>query len=240
MFESLGYTERRFTKRQALALPMAMAVQLGVATAYVAHYFWSAENLQPPAVWISTYPAIPVTLRPPSAHKPQEGTAPVKPVKPTGFVEPNTNAPPKTPTDDSPTATADDGPPGVDGLQGVEDLDSDPSLWRQGTVSEVRPPDQPPILNETQVVAPKLVHQVPPAYPPAALAMRLGAKVVLQVVVNEEGRVADVQVINSTNSMFNQAAVDAVRQWRYTAPLSKANGQAVACYQLVVVSFEAR
>ena len=36
------------------------------------------------------------------------------------------------------------------------------------------------------------------------------------------------------------AAVDAVRQWRYTAPLSKSNGQAVACYQLVVVSFEAR
>jgi periplasmic protein TonB len=240
MFETLGYTERRFTKRQLLALPMAMAVQLGVATAYVAHYVFSAENLQPPAVWISTYPAIPVTLRAPAPHRPKEGTAPARPVKPTGLVEPNPNAPPATPTNDPPAAAADDGPPGVDGLQGVVGLDGDLSLWRGGTHVEVRPSDQPQILNETQVVSPKLVHQVPPAYPPAALAMRLGAKVVLQVVVNEEGRVADVQVINSTNSMFNQAAVDAVRQWRYTAPLSKANGQAVACYQLVVVNFEAR
>jgi|WetSurMetagenome_2_1015567.scaffolds.fasta_scaffold04940_8 periplasmic protein TonB len=240
MFETLGYTERRFTKRQMLALPMAMAVQLGVATAYVAHYVFSAENLQPPVVWISAYPAIPVTLRAPAPHRLQEGTTPARPVKPTSLVEPNTNAPPATPTNDRPTAAADDGPPGVDGLQGVVGLDDHSPLGLMGTTLEVKPPDQPQILNETQVVAPKLLHQVPPAYPPAALAMRLGAKVVLQVVVNEEGRVVDVQVLNSTNVLFNQAAMDAVHQWRYTPPLAKANGQAVACYQTVVVSFEAR
>lgn len=242
MFETLGYAERKVTKRQVLALPMAMAVQLSVAAFYVAHYVFNADALQPPPVWISTYPAIPVTLRHPAAHKPQEGTPPVKPVKPTGLVEPNRDAAQAPPQDTQAAASSDaqGAGDGVDGLQGVDGLDNDASLWREGTRVEVRPSNQPQILNETQVVAPKIVRQVPPAYPPAALAMRLGARVVLQVVVNEEGRVVEVQVVNSTNSMFNQAAADAVRQWRYTAPLSKANGQAVACYQLVVVNFEAR
>jgi TonB family protein len=239
MFESLGYAERRVTKRQMLALPMAFAVQLGAVTAYVVHYVFSSEALQPPPVWIVAYPAIPVTLHAPTPHKPQEGTAPAKPVKPAGLVEPNPGAP-QAPPQDSQAAAADDGPPGVAGLEGVDGLENSDPLGRLGTVTEVRPSDQPPILNETQVVAPRLVRQSPPTYPPAALAMRLGGRVVLQIVVNEAGRVVDVQVINSTNVLFNQAAMDAVRQWQYTPPLAKAGGQAVACYQTVVVSFVAR
>jgi len=57
MFESLGYAERKLSRRQMLALPMAAAIQLTLGVTYMVHYVFSPETLAPPSVWISAYPA---------------------------------------------------------------------------------------------------------------------------------------------------------------------------------------
>ena len=117
------------------------------------------------------------------------------------------------------------------------------TVWKE--VAHVRRPGicgtkgQRQILQAWEVTPPRLLKQRQPAYPAAALAMRMGGKVVLQVVVDEEGRVADVQIVSSTNALFNQSAADAVRQWQYTKPIAH-GGQAVACYLTVVVNFQTR
>jgi TonB family protein len=60
----------------------------------------------------------------------------------------------------------------------------------------------------------KLVHRVSPVYPAEARVLRQGGTVVLAAIVMEDGRVGVVRVIEGP-PVFAQAAVEAVKQWRY-------------------------
>lgn len=63
---------------------------------------------------------------------------------------------------------------------------------------------------------PGLIKKVEPRYPPIAQAARLDGTVVVDAVIRKDGTVSDVKVLSSTNKMFDQACIDAVRQWRFT------------------------
>jgi protein TonB len=63
---------------------------------------------------------------------------------------------------------------------------------------------------------PGLIKRVEPVYPPAARATRLEGTVVLDAVILKDGSVSDVTVVKSANPMFDKAAMDALRQWRFT------------------------
>lgn len=63
---------------------------------------------------------------------------------------------------------------------------------------------------------PGLIKKVEPRYPPIARTARLEGTVVLDAVIRQDGSVSDVKVLKSTSPMFEQASVDAVRQWRFT------------------------
>jgi len=59
-----------------------------------------------------------------------------------------------------------------------------------------------------------LVHQVTPQYPPLARQARIQGTVVLQAVIGKDGTVQNLHVLTG-HPMLTEAAVDAVRQWRY-------------------------
>ena len=59
-----------------------------------------------------------------------------------------------------------------------------------------------------------LVHRVQPEYPPLARQARIQGTVILRAIVNREGRIENLQLV-SGHPMLVQAAIDAVRQWRY-------------------------
>jgi periplasmic protein TonB len=59
-----------------------------------------------------------------------------------------------------------------------------------------------------------LVHQVTPQYPQLARQARIQGTVVLQAVIGKDGTVQNLHVL-SGHPMLVQAAMDAVRQWRY-------------------------
>ena len=63
---------------------------------------------------------------------------------------------------------------------------------------------------------PGLVKKVEPRYPPMARTARIEGSVVVDAVITKDGTVSDVKVLSSTNPLFNQACIDAVRQWRFT------------------------
>ena len=63
---------------------------------------------------------------------------------------------------------------------------------------------------------PGLIKKVEPRYPPIAQAARIEGNVVVDAVIRKDGTVSDVTVLSSSNKMFEQACVDAVRQWRFT------------------------
>ncbi|MGP0017272.1 MAG: energy transducer TonB [Candidatus Sulfotelmatobacter sp.] len=59
-----------------------------------------------------------------------------------------------------------------------------------------------------------IVHRVPAVYPQGAMAMRVQGSVVLQARIDKDGKIADLQPVSGPKQLV-QAAMDAVKQWRY-------------------------
>ena len=78
------------------------------------------------------------------------------------------------------------------------------------------------------------MHRVEPEYPALALASHMQGVVILEAIVDEEGRVEIVRVLRS-QGVFDAAALEAVRQWRYSPVLL--NGHPEKFILTVVVSF---
>jgi len=66
----------------------------------------------------------------------------------------------------------------------------------------------------SRVAEANLIHDVAPQYPPEAGRARIEGTVVLMAVIGRDGTVKDVR-IESGLPILAQAAIDAVRQWRY-------------------------
>ena len=92
-----------------------------------------------------------------------------------------------------------------------------------------------PVRVGVGLVAPKKTHHVPPVYPPVALAAGRAGIVVLEAVISANGGVDDVRILRSV-ALLDQAAIDAVRQWRFTPTML--NGEAVPIVMTVTVNFQ--
>lgn len=71
-------------------------------------------------------------------------------------------------------------------------------------------------------------------YPPEALAAGVQGVVIVEVVINESGNVADAKVVRSI-PLLDEAALQAVRQWQYAPTV--VNGQASPVKMTVTVNF---
>jgi protein TonB len=79
-----------------------------------------------------------------------------------------------------------------------------------------------------------LVHRVAPQYPAQAKQARLQGTVVLQAVIGKDGSVTSVHALRG-NPVLTQAAIDAVKQWRYK-PYAL-NGEPVEADTQISVTF---
>jgi protein TonB len=86
------------------------------------------------------------------------------------------------------------------------------------------------------VAAANLISKVTPAYPPDMKEQRQEATVVLQTVISTDG-VPESLSVQSTdvNRSFIDAAMDAVKQWRYQPTLL--NGEPVEVITTITVNF---
>jgi TonB family protein len=85
------------------------------------------------------------------------------------------------------------------------------------------------------VTAGTLEHQVTPTYPRQALPLRIEGPVVLDATVSENGLLENVKVV-SGHALLAQAAIEAVRQWRYRPYLL--NGKPVRMQTKITVNFK--
>jgi len=74
-------------------------------------------------------------------------------------------------------------------------------------------PEKPRPMSEGVMEA-ALLNKVQPLYPAAARLMHMSGTVRLQAIIGKDGRVRDVEVL-SGNPVLAQAALAAVREWRY-------------------------
>jgi TonB family protein len=103
------------------------------------------------------------------------------------------------------------------------------------TEDETRPGHRPAFGEHVNVEElPEAITKVPPNYPDAARAAGAQGTVLVQALVLEDGTVGDWRVVQSVPGL-DEAAVAAVRQWRFKPALNK--GVPVAVWVAVPVKF---
>ncbi|MDQ1410687.1 MAG: periplasmic protein TonB [Acidobacteriaceae bacterium] len=106
-----------------------------------------------------------------------------------------------------------------------------------GGVGAAPPPPKPAqqrIRQGGQVQAAKLTNKVQPMYPPLARQTRISGTVRLHAIIAKNGTVEQLEVI-SGHPLLVQAALDAVRQWKYQA--TTLNGENVEVDTTIDVIF---
>jgi periplasmic protein TonB len=107
-----------------------------------------------------------------------------------------------------------------------------------GTVLPPAPPPAPaaqkPIPLHQGIQPPRKIVDVQPLYPPLARAAHQQGVVILETIIDAAGSVEQVRVLRGF-PLLDQAAIDAVRQWRFTPALL--NGQPVPVVMTVTVNF---
>jgi protein TonB len=83
---------------------------------------------------------------------------------------------------------------------------------------------------------PEAVSQVAPAYPRALHKAKIEGQVTLVFVLNEEGRVEDPRVENSTRPEFEVPALEAIRKWRFKPGMKE--GQPVRTFIRIPMKFQ--
>ena len=104
------------------------------------------------------------------------------------------------------------------------------------------PPPPPPALIDGQtpirlggnMKPPMKTRDVPPVYPPEALAAKVQGVVVMEVTIDTAGHVRDARVLSGP-AQLGKAAVEAVRQWQFEPALM--NGVAVPVIMTVATNF---
>jgi protein TonB len=100
------------------------------------------------------------------------------------------------------------------------------------------PPPSPappqPIRLHSGMQAPRKIVDVQPVYPPLAVASRREGIVILEAILDAQGNVTSLRALRS-DPLLDQAAVDAVRRWKYTPALL--NGVPVPVIMTITVRF---
>jgi periplasmic protein TonB len=203
------------------------------------------DGLPLPHVALAYHAAMPVRLAdielpvPPPRKKPAPRS--------TGEA-PNVGAPEPAPSSPPRPAAPLDAPTGVTPETGNEHLPT--SLDHAASGDSVRPvaPGNadivvpaplvptvaPPVRLHSGITAPRKVVDVAPSYPPVARIAHVEGVVVLEATIDRGGRVTDLRVLRSV-PLLDDAALQAVRQWRFTP--GQLNGQDVAVIITVTVRF---
>lgn len=120
-----------------------------------------------------------------------------------------------------------DGDPGI-----TMENSSAPATGNLGLGSNGGPKIPVPVGGE--VNSAQLVSSVPPVYPTLAKTQRLSGDVKIDALIDENGRVTGMKVISGP-VMLHQAAMDALKQWRYKPAML--NGNPVSMHLMVTIQF---
>jgi protein TonB len=120
------------------------------------------------------------------------------------------------------------------GVDGAIPIDSDRTF--------VPPPPPPPADKPTapirpggRIVAPQRIVYVQPVYPPIAQSAGIEGRIVIEAIVGPTGEIKEARVVRSVR-FLDDAALAAVRQWKYTPTLL--NGTPVSVLLTVSVDFK--
>lgn len=245
MFEVLDDTRRESRRSSTLggkrlSLPVAVGLHAAVIAAFVGASAWYTGETPEPAIRI-VYPTTlaggTVSLPPPrggeanpAPHGPKTGpqTATVSRVVPRDpgaatVVDPGASAQ----TSELP-GTGDSGEDPGSGTDLIGDHEGGGGDDPLGGGDRV-------LIPGGDVREPVALERADPDYPEPARRAHQQGTVVLEAIITASGAVQEVRVLKTLNPILDEAAMRAVRQWRYRP--ATLNGRAVPVYLTVTVKF---
>jgi protein TonB len=106
-----------------------------------------------------------------------------------------------------------------------------------GLPSGAPPPPARVVRIGGQIAQPRIIRKVEPVFPDLAVQSRISALVILEAEVDVRGHVKNVKVLRG-HPLFDEAAMQAVKQWRYQPLLL--NGEPTGFILTVTVNFNLR
>jgi len=217
------------TRRRISVLPISIAAHAVAVSAFVIAPL--GADVEMPPIFSPLKPDFIRTAAPPAPPVVQNTTA--LPRRDLAPIEAPPNIVPETPIVSYPNA------PHVDGA--IPNFGSGvgtPVDYGLG-VAPVDPPPPPPVQPRIPRVGqgvrePKRISQVAPEYPELARRAGVQGTVILEAILDATGRVESVRVLRS-QPLLDDAAIRAVRQWRYSP--TELNGVPVPVLMTITVNF---
>jgi protein TonB len=222
-------------RRRLSIFPVTIAIHVFVLLLFLAHPYLSDGEL--PAIWGGPVQAAPMMATPvPPSPPPPSSSAPTPRVEPGAPVF----APDRI-VRETPAPPPNDGVPG--GVPVGPGVNTGAAVL--GELNFSAPPPAPPVPQAPVKPVPvgglireprKLVH-VAPEYPEMAQRARVQGMVILEATLDVKGNVSSLRVMRS-QPLLEEAAIRAVKQWRYTPTLL--NGVPVPVLMTITVNFQLR
>jgi periplasmic protein TonB len=252
MFEHslIGLEAKPRSRRAWISLPVAILLHLAALATFTFAGYWHINEVPEPSVNVVFFTSAPPPPPPPvrGSGRPETETKPtVKPPVP----QPAAPTQPTVVPDQTPAATSPvvdnvaDLPPNGDPRGSEHGVDhGDPSSgvdYSDGpslptVVAPPTPVDDRPIVVGGAVKKPEILSRIEPRYTEAARMSHTEGVVVLQAIIDEQGFVTGLKVLRSLPMGLDQAALDAVRQWRFKP--ATLEGRAVKVYFNLTVNFK--
>lgn len=105
-------------------------------------------------------------------------------------------------------------PPASFGTAGAEGLGANDSLFNGHAQPVVKAALSRPLAISSGVATGMLIQRTPPIYPTIAKSARVSGTVELHAIIAKDGTIRDLRLVSGPE-MLRQAAMDAVRTWRY-------------------------
>jgi protein TonB len=86
------------------------------------------------------------------------------------------------------------------------------------------------------VTKPELIRSVQPVYPEIARRARISGVVIVEAIIDQTGTVTNARILKSLPMGLAEAAVEAVKQWKYKP--ATLNGRPVSVYFTLTVNFK--
>jgi protein TonB len=218
------------SRRRLSLLPFSIAVHALIIAALVIIPLAADVNLPTPSSALRLMHVLPVVTPPPPPPPPGPRAPEVARTAAIPVTAPDRIAEELPPV----PITSPDSPPGPAVSAGFGDAAGIPLV----NIPEPPPPPppvaQPPVRPGGVIREPRKLRDVPPDYPSHARIARVEGVVILEAVLDEQGRVDRLRVLRSV-PLLDEAAMAAVRQWRYTPTLL--NGVPVPVLMTITVRF---
>jgi len=243
MFETTLIASRRQKglRQRLLALPAAIAFHGLAVTFFVVGQLWATGPVPEPTLVVGFYQPPPP---PPPAARPAPARPPAAPVDRAAppRVEAQPSAIPDTPAQpiskDNPTGPETGVPGGVPGGDPFGVPGGIPGGVTTGPTEVPAPAadDDIPIPPQPGMQLPVPLQRVDPRYPELARRVKVQGPVILEAIIARDGQVVDARILRDIGFGCGEAALEAVRQWRYEH--ARLNGRTVTVYLHITVNFQ--